>query len=135
MSAPITPTDCANVHKWLAEQLLKLDPTDHAEAIATITRMKSHLSAQIYKLSAPAIDDGGPASPCLIPTGGDHCNDEPAPVVRWPGMSLRDHFAGQAMQAFFAGIDNSGGVVPVDDERVAERAYEVADAMLKARAS
>ena len=49
------------------------------------------------------------------------------------GMTLRDYFAAKAMQGFIEGIDNTGGVVAIRDDCVAERAYEVADAMLKAR--
>ncbi len=74
-------------------------------------------------MSAP-INTGGPAFPVPGESG-----------VSWTadGMTLRDYFAAKAMQAFIAGIDSSGGVLPVNDARVAERAYEVADAMLKAR--
>lgn len=43
------------------------------------------------------------------------------------GMSLRDYFAGQALVGMMA------GAISVDVERSAQRAYEYADAMLKAR--
>ena len=43
-----------------------------------------------------------------------------------PGMSLRDYFAGQALVAFRC---NEGVMI----ESLAENAYLVADAMLKAR--
>jgi hypothetical protein len=48
------------------------------------------------------------------------------------GMSLRDYFAAKAMQAFLSSwiIRND---YPETDSIVAEHAYEVADAMLKAR--
>lgn len=48
-------------------------------------------------------------------------------------IELRDYFAAKAMQGFITALGNPTGVVPVDDGRVAERAYEVADAMLAAR--
>ena len=46
------------------------------------------------------------------------------------GMTLRDYFAAKAMQGIFASgnLPNS-----VTDEKLAATAYEVADAMLKAR--
>jgi len=42
-------------------------------------------------------------------------------------MTMRDHFAGLAMQADLTGYAGSNW------ERVARQAYELADAMLKAR--
>lgn len=57
----------------------------------------------------------------------------------WPRKtteaSLRDEIAMRAMQGLIAGIDNTGGVVPVDDDHLSERAYEIADAMMAARKS
>ena len=46
------------------------------------------------------------------------------------GMTLRDYFAARAMQGFFA-----SGTLPVSvsDEELAGAAYDMADAMLKAR--
>lgn len=75
-------------------------------------------------------NDGGPAFPIPDPTeNGD------------PGMSLRDHFAGLAMQAILGGICTIVGGTPnlaFDDEAAflyAGIAYRAADAMLKARKS
>jgi hypothetical protein len=65
-------------------------------------------------MSAP-INDGGPAFP--TPAGIQH-ND---------GMTLRDYFAGKAIEALIVrgwGLENASG-----------KAYEIADAMLKARES
>jgi hypothetical protein len=50
------------------------------------------------------------------------------------GMDLRDYFAAKAMQ----GMLSNAGVVTgknaeADDEKGAERAYKIADAMMKAR--
>ena len=53
------------------------------------------------------------------------------PRTQWPnetGMTLRDYFAAKAMQGL-----TSGGTGGWALELIAERAYEMADAMLKAR--
>jgi hypothetical protein len=48
------------------------------------------------------------------------------------GMSLRDYFAAKAMEAFISGwIERN--IYPPNDLDVAEHAYAMADAMLKAR--
>lgn len=44
--------------------------------------------------------------------------------VKWEGMTLRDYFAAKAMQ---------GHCPSIPPEHAAKRAYEYADAMLKAR--
>lgn len=54
------------------------------------------------------------------------------------GMTLRDHFAGQAMQGDWASQDEETGVFGNNDseDELCERAkayYRMADAMLKAR--
>lgn len=59
--------------------------------------------------------DGDPAFPCNSPDG----------VETYKGMSLRDWFAGQALAGYLA---NNGYL-----SQTAERAYEIADAMLKER--
>ena len=65
---------------------------------------------------------GGPAFPA--PAGVAHITDQ--------GMTLRDYFAAKAMQATVqAWISTSQ--YPSTDLDVAENAYAVADAMLKAR--
>lgn len=71
-------------------------------------------------------DDGGPAFP--VPDGAESM----------PGMTLRDHFAGMAMAAMIGAypaqaIDTGEGGLLFDNEAIAYDAYEVADAMLKAR--
>lgn len=83
-------------------------------------------------------DDGGPAFPCDEKNGdGSHYHFN-------PGMSMRDHFAGLAMQAqvmtdmvpgqpceeLLAAAERAGQD-PV--YRLALNSYEIADAMLKAR--
>ena len=64
-------------------------------------------------------DDGGPAFP-TIPE--NYMGMDPP----GEGMTLRDYFAAKAMQALLTRISMSGG-----DQ--ARKAYEIADAMLKAR--
>jgi hypothetical protein len=59
---------------------------------------------------------GGPAFPT------------PAHNLQNDGMTLRDYFAAKAMQG-----DLIAGVHPDDFNRCAYRAYQIADAMLKAR--
>jgi len=60
------------------------------------------------------------------------CNEPAFPVngvTRFPGMSLRDWFAGQAI----AGIEAAGFAYA--EAQVAADAYKLADAMLLARAT
>lgn len=49
------------------------------------------------------------------------------------GMTLRDYFAAKAMAACITALGNGSGLpLAIDDELLSERAYEIADAMLKA---
>lgn len=78
-------------------------------------------------MSAP-INDGGPAFPKDQERGTHGDVIEHA----WPGMSLRDYFAGKELSKV------SAVVVGGSEEsylRVARHCYAMADAMLKARAS
>lgn len=73
--------------------------------------------------------NGGPAFP-----GGTYWRDSGHPMMddaqeRYPGMTLRDWFAGQALQSLVA----SDVTAAYSDERHSRRAYEIADAMLRAR--
>lgn len=73
-----------------------------------------------------ALGDGGAAFPVIPPPGEAHY---PYPES---GMSLRDHFAGQAMSRLLDTCRGDNfGVEFVD--HVASHAYRVADAMLRAR--
>ena len=47
-------------------------------------------------------------------------------------MTMRDHFAGLAMQGFLSYAATSGKYAPPDDE-LARESYKMADAMLKER--
>ena len=76
-----------------------------------------------------ARDDGGPAFPVTglsVESGPD--DTEVWGSVDCKGMTLRDYFAGQALQGAIADVSQSN--LPDD---VAAYAYELADAMLKAR--
>lgn len=68
-------------------------------------------------------ETGGPAFPC-----------EWSQVRHTPGMTLRDYFAGKAMQADMSTYTEDL-IYETSDwfEARAEKWYEVADAMLKAR--
>ena len=62
--------------------------------------------------------NGGPAFPC-----------DQDPLHCYPGMTLRDWFAGQALSFCLAEFGGNA-----DDQRqYAEAAYQIADAMLKER--
>lgn len=65
--------------------------------------------------------DGGPAFPFPTFNTGNGTR-----FVGSTGMPLRDYFAAKALAVIYMDAD--------DDEHSAQRAYELADAMLKARA-
>jgi hypothetical protein len=73
------------------------------------------------RIMSEAIEDGGPAYPLKEPLTSDAL-----------GMSLRDHFAGLAMGGMC-----SEGPAPRKEELdyLATRSYQMADAMLRARAT
>ncbi|MDN7744693.1 hypothetical protein QZM78_11615 [Burkholderia multivorans] len=82
------------------------------------------------------INDGGPAFPATwvndsdlnaIAPNGQVC--PPFSSIPLPGMSLRDYFAAKAMQGLAANPE----AWDMTDEKVAEWAYNAADAMLRAR--
>lgn len=68
------------------------------------------------------INDGGPAFPMVVVNGFNSVSPE-------GGMSLRDWFAGMAMQGCIA-ADASGGI---SNGNITEFAYKVADAMIAER--
>lgn len=69
-------------------------------------------------------NNGGPA----FPYSGVHKGDKVNLIVDSHGMTLRDYFAAKAMQAR---LSNPQWLA--SDERTALDAYQVADAMLRAR--
>lgn len=71
------------------------------------------------------IYDGGPVSATLIAKNGDSITPE-------GGLSIRDWFAGMALQGLLAhviGVEGANGRA----SKYAERSYQYADAMLEAR--
>ena len=72
------------------------------------------------------IKGGGPAFPIPLHEGQSYQSH-----ALCDGMTLRDYFAAKAMQAFLSTYPK--GVVTSPLEDVAADAYEVANAMLKAR--
>ncbi len=68
-------------------------------------------------------ETGGPA----FPSEGVVTNDG----IFYDGMTLRDYFAAKAMQGAIAGCAAKGEVIMYSD--LSGLAYEVADAMIKAR--
>lgn len=82
-----------------------------------------------------AINDGGPAFPVPGLSGlpnGDFIHPD-------AGMTLRDHFAAQALNSGMAGNWRDNHYEPKSGlstiENVARAAYQFADAMLKARSA
>ena len=74
-------------------------------------------------------ETGGPAFPCRLDYNNPGAGKKD---FSSPGMTLRDHFAGLAMQGLIASNATYGGAPRID--LAAKDAYDYADAMLKARA-
>ena len=82
-------------------------------------------------MSAEQIDDGGSAFPWT------EFDASGALYHQNPGMSLRDHFAGLALNGFAVGT-NGMGDMPIAEvrqqfEKLADYCYLMADAMIRAR--
>lgn len=75
--------------------------------------------------------DGGPAFPTTTYDHSAAMNGVGVSVTDAPGMTLRDYFAAKAMVGILA--DPDGG--KWEDDTVAQAAYRLADAMLKARSA
>ena len=79
-------------------------------------------------------DNGGPAFPTIMPPllalspSGEVKTIEAQPT-HFPGMTLRDWFAGQALKALSALVTTRGGT----SEALSKTAYGIADAMLAER--
>jgi hypothetical protein len=77
-------------------------------------------------------NDGGPAFPTRTPPlvrmsdSGDDVVSIPGTEREWPGMTLRDWFAGQAMVRVIKLYDK----LPDSAELLAEGCYRIADALL-----
>jgi hypothetical protein len=89
---------------------------------------------------ADQINDGGPAFPAPDKGESDYGSNNRG---AYSGMSLRDHFAANALQglcanpgAAFQANDHSGwGLVNCTDADLAALSYRIADAMLAARSA
>ena len=66
------------------------------------------------------------------PTAFPYSVDNGETVKYATGMSMRDYFAARAMESFISGW-TARNIYPPNDLVVAEHAYAMADAMLKAR--
>lgn len=85
------------------------------------------------------IDNGGPAFPvhfqntALVPIDGFGGEEiEPGCQVQYRGMSLMDHFAGQAVIGLMLNAKRN----PISDEEIewlANTSFRVADAMIRVR--
>jgi len=80
-------------------------------------------------------NNGGPAFPCLeaTVTGIDSDGQERIDTEAHGGMMLRDYFAAQVVVPMVA-HRITGHVSYGNEQDIAKRAYEVADAMLAERA-
>lgn len=79
-----------------------------------------------------ATNDGGPAFPGPALDSDGHPHDS----FYRDGLSIRDYFAAKAMQALCLSFEDINGCTRVEcAEQLAIRSYQIADAMLKARAS
>lgn len=87
-----------------------------------------------------ANDDSGLAAMAGMPAfpthGGGSPTDDPRNQILGGGITMRDWFAGQALRALMTEevIDQKLGYGVADFCDIAESAYMMADAMLKARA-
>ena len=76
-------------------------------------------------------NNGGPAFPEIRIRGGDNYN---LPMkLYYGGMTLRDYFAAKAVSQIIATCANDTTHGMSEADYFAGRAYEIADAMLKAR--
>lgn len=78
-----------------------------------------------FPVALPFLAGPPSAPPAMVATVG---SPEP-PTIHYPGMSLRDWFAGLALQGFLADPNLNG-----EPENFARNAYQAADAMLAERA-
>jgi hypothetical protein len=75
-----------------------------------------------------ATHDGGHAYPTAFTE-----SDSPGRLNSFAGLTKRDYFAGQALMGIVAGHRQPYRYDDSDTARLAERSYQIADAMLKVR--
>ena len=90
------------------------------------------LNKDCYERGCAAYDDRVDEG-VVLTNGGEHMKAFPN-VTNEKGMDLRDYFAAKAMQGMLAhyGVEY-GRSADLNDMNGAERAYKIADAMMKAR--
>ena len=81
-------------------------------------------------MSNQPIDNGGPAFPCEEQI---RCNGEVCDTRKFPGISIRDYFAAAVLAAVLKELWQQGEHSSPIPPLAAKFAYEMADAMLKAR--
>lgn len=74
------------------------------------------------------IETGGPAFPAIIPFEHSDEQGKDYPIFDLSGMSLRDHFAGQALAGLVERYPNF-----ISCNTISCIAYEIADAMIAER--
>jgi len=76
-----------------------------------------------------------PTNPLMQQFDGQYASDSYAVAFKYPKKSytLRDHFAGLAMQGLISATDKDGNWTGNLPKNLSENAYSVADAMLKQR--
>jgi hypothetical protein len=79
------------------------------------------------------INDGGPAFPSGETVTEMRADGSTYTYSAAPGMTLRDYFAAKFMQGFIAAPDRETEYSHVTKDECAKRAYQMADAMLRAR--
>ena len=80
-------------------------------------------------------EDGGPAFP-VLERMTNMLDEHTAKFITTGGMSLRDYFAGQALQSIVRNVGssmNNPDVQEATPDSMSAAAYVFADAMLKAR--
>ncbi len=116
--------------RWIEQELDRIDPWRHEQGadVATDRALRELVLELRQQLqNAPIASTGGPAFPAFevrTHDTGDLVENASQ------GMTLRDYFAGKAMQGICAFSPFNNGC-----EVIAYQAYKFADAMLKARAA
>lgn len=130
----MTPTDLANVAAFL-QRTAEAAPAGDAGR-ACIEQVLPLLNRHLRRMVEGPRDDGGCAFPILGVWQNQATGETTTHQTSDPGMSLRDHFAGEAMAGMIAtaGAPCLAGLDGYEDQ-TAKAAYRMADAMLKARAS
>lgn len=137
MSAEFNDDDLP-LHTRVAERLHQLGW--RADCDAQHSNLRNALP-ELRAMLAPIVDDGGPAFP--VDTGrqedGTYGHQTGSRTWQSGGMTLRDYLAAQALPGVLNASWHDLQFKPVNGlstiENTAVLAYQVADAMLKARAA